>query len=337
SSTQRSSTSPSTIPPASSPWRTPASSRPIRVSSARATSSPSTRFWRAPAGPVPKPARTTSGCGPTSPSIRCCCAFSRGASGGAGELRQFLGAVGMPRRPPAHPHPPLRSPTRTAPALRGDHLRAAEPATHGEPAAPQADPALHPAHPGLPLRAPGARPPESAAAAQTRGPAATAIVLDTSLSMRTRADGTPIFEAAIEEARRALADLRPEEPATLVTCGGQEALPGPPDFDRAGMRTRLDGLEEAGYLHADLNRCLDAAARALEESPLPGRRLVVISDFAAHGLRLEAPPPVVSDGEGGHIQPEVVLRPVGSDPAPGNAAVTRVQVAPATQAGPGTF
>ncbi|HLT29122.1 MAG TPA: BatA domain-containing protein [Myxococcaceae bacterium] len=179
--------------------------------------------------------------------------------------------------------------------------------------------------------------PESAAAAQTRGPAATAIVLDTSLSMRTRADGTPIFEAAIEEARRALADLRPEEPATLVTCGGQEALPGPPDFDRAGMRTRLDGLEEAGYLHADLNRCLDAAARALEESPLPGRRLVVISDFAAHGLRLEAPPPVVSDGEGGHIQPEVVLRPVGSDPAPGNAAVTRVQVAPATQAGPGTF
>lgn len=179
--------------------------------------------------------------------------------------------------------------------------------------------------------------PEAAMAAQARGPAATAIVLDTSLSMRTLEGGTPIFEAAIDEARRALAELRPEEPATLVTCGGMDALPAPPDFDRAGMRTRLDGLEEAGYLHADLNRCLDVAARALEESPLQGRRLVVVSDFAAHGLRLDAPPPTVADGQGGHIQPEVVLRPVGPTPAPANAAVTRVQVEAAAQAGPGTF
>ncbi len=179
--------------------------------------------------------------------------------------------------------------------------------------------------------------PDATAASLTRGPAATAIVLDASLSMRLRADGNPIYEDALDEARAAIGELLPEEPATLVRCGVGDGPPEAPGFDRQRLLSQLDRWEQAGEEFADLNHCLTLAARALDESPLPGRRLVLISDFAAHGFRLESPAPTSKDPQGADVKPEVVLRRVGPEEQPGNAAVVALAIEPAPQAGPGAF
>jgi hypothetical protein len=174
------------------------------------------------------------------------------------------------------------------------------------------------------------------AAAAAKGPAATAIVLDASLSMRW-AEGRSLFERGREEARDALGDLRPEEPATVLVCTGAPAAPPPPGFDRAKLRALVD---EAQPTHgaADLSRCLELAARALEESPLAGKRLVVVSDLTVGALRLEAPPPVVKGPAGEPVRPEVVLRDAaGGREALPNHALVELKVEPALQAGPRAF
>jgi hypothetical protein len=176
-----------------------------------------------------------------------------------------------------------------------------------------------------------------AAAASARGPAATAVVVDASLSMRWKGGGKSLYEQARDEARDALRDLSPEEPATLLMCTADAKPPPGPSFERGRLRALVDDAEEPGYGRADLNRCLELAARALEDSPLAAKRIVLVSDLAAHGFRLEVPAPTVADGKGGRVKPEVVLRQVGAREALGNAALVDLQVEPATQMGPRAF
>ncbi|WP_426755155.1 BatA domain-containing protein [Myxococcus sp. Y35] len=177
---------------------------------------------------------------------------------------------------------------------------------------------------------------DAAAAQVVKGPAATAIILDASLSMRW-SDGTSNFERARDEARDALKDLLPEEPATVLVCTQAPAAPPPPGFDRGRLRSLVDEAK-ATYGGADLSRCLDMAARALEESPMPAKRLVLVSDMTAAAFRLEAPPPTVKGPTGAPVKPEVVLR----DAAEGhevlsNRAIVDLKVEPALQAGPRAF
>nr|AYM53170.1 hypothetical protein [Melittangium boletus] len=174
------------------------------------------------------------------------------------------------------------------------------------------------------------------AAAVVKGPAATAIVLDASLSMRW-SDGKSLFERAREEARDALADLRPEEPATVLVCTDAPDAPVAPAFDRARLRQLIDEAAPT-YAAADLSRCLDLAARALEDSPIAGKRLVVVSDLTAGSLRLESPAPTVKGPTGEPVRPEVVLRDAaeGLDALP-NHALVDLKVEPALQAGPRAF
>jgi hypothetical protein len=177
---------------------------------------------------------------------------------------------------------------------------------------------------------------DAATAQVVKGPAATAIVLDASLSMRW-SDGTSLFERGRDEARDALKDLLAEEPATVMVCTETPLPPPAPGFDRGRLRTLVD---EAQPTHgaADLSRCLDLAARSLEDSPMAGKRLVVVSDLTASSLRLEAPPPVVKGPTGEPVKPEVVLRDVasGRDVLP-NHAIVDLKVEPAMQAGPRAF
>lgn len=173
---------------------------------------------------------------------------------------------------------------------------------------------------------------DTAATTASLGPAATAVVLDGSLSMRW-SDGTSNFERARDEAKAALRELAPEEPATLVWCDGHPVPPGPPSFERQRLMARLDELQPT-YAPADLNRCLELAARALEDSPLKGKRLVVVSDFAATSLRLEAPPPTVKGPKDEQIRPEVVLRDAAKDALLPNRALVDVKAEPALQVGP---
>ncbi len=173
---------------------------------------------------------------------------------------------------------------------------------------------------------------EGAVTAASLGPAATAIVLDGSLSMRWT-DGTSNFERARDEAKAAVRELAPEEPATLVFCTAHPAAPQAPTFERARLLARLDELQPT-YEPADLNRCLDLAAKALEDSPLAGKRLVVVSDFCASSLRLEAPPPTVQNAKGERIRPEVVLRDAAKSAVLPNRALVDVKAEPALQVGP---
>lgn len=178
--------------------------------------------------------------------------------------------------------------------------------------------------------------PEAQAAVVVKGPAATAIVLDASLSMRW-ADGKSLFERGREEARDALSDLRPEEPATVLVCTGSPSAPPPPGFDRARLRGLIDEAQ-ATWSPADMTRCLEMAARSLEDSPLAGKRLVVVSDLTVGAFRLEVPAPVVKGPDGQPVRPEVVLRDVasGREVLP-NHALVDLKLEPALQSGPRAF
>lgn len=174
------------------------------------------------------------------------------------------------------------------------------------------------------------------AAAAASGPAATAIVLDVSLSMRW-SDGTSLFERAQDEARDALKDLLPEEPATVLLCDAAAGPPAAPGFDRERLRALIDEAKPS-YGAADVSRCLELAAKSLEDSPLPGKRLVLVSDLTAHALRLEAPPPMVAGPNGQRLRPDVVIRDAaGGHSELTNRAIVDLKIEPALQVGPRAF
>ena len=135
------------------------------------------------------------------------------------------------------------------------------------------------------LRRPGA------AVSRAAGPAATVVVVDRRLAMRF-ADGQSLFEKARTEARSAIAAAGPGGP------GHRASLRPRGDPARRARARSPRGPRDTrrcvpAWSTADLGRCLEVAARALEESPPAGKRLVVVSDFTAGSLRLEAPLPTV--------------------------------------------
>lgn len=177
--------------------------------------------------------------------------------------------------------------------------------------------------------------PGAAAAAVPKGPAATAIVLDASGSMRYRLGGKPLFERARADALGALAALGPEEPATAVVCGSAPAAAEAPSFDRAGVRRALERAEaEAG--HADLTACFAAAVRALSDATAQAslaKRIVIATDLAATAWRLDAPPAAAETPQG-RVRPEVaVLDAARGAPLP-NVAVVGLEAEPDPAAGP---
>lgn len=173
------------------------------------------------------------------------------------------------------------------------------------------------------------------------GPMATVIVLDDSLSMRWRdtrgLSAQTLFERAKTEAKAAARELMPEEPATALVCGASPQPPAPLSFDRARMLQLIDDAQPS-YEAADSSRCLELAARALEDSPLLGKRIILVSDFTATSLRTEAPLPTVAGPKGERIRPEVVLRDAadGLESLP-NRALLDVKVEPAPQVDPKAF
>jgi hypothetical protein len=173
-----------------------------------------------------------------------------------------------------------------------------------------------------------------AAAALPRGPAATALVLDASASMRYRPGGETLFERARADLGDALAALSGEEPATLVVCDGPGADAAVPSFEREPLRRALAGAAPS-FGHADLGACVAAAAQALSAEALAGfgKRIVVATDLAASAWRLDAPAPLVS-GPGGPSRPEVKLLDAARGAALPNLALVDLTAAPDLGAGP---
>ncbi len=173
---------------------------------------------------------------------------------------------------------------------------------------------------------------EASAAAAPRGPTATALVLDASMSMNHVLDGRSLFSRAQKDARAALAALSPEEPVSVVLCDGRPPVASPPSFDRGAARGLLDDALPT-LRAADLSTCLSAAALALGESPLPGKRIVIFSDLQASALRVDAPPPVVQTPQG-EVRPELTFVDAADGAALSNAAVTELRTGPAPALGP---
>lgn len=172
--------------------------------------------------------------------------------------------------------------------------------------------------------------------AVSRGPAATTIVLDASLSMLYR-DGTTLFENGQVLARAALRDLLPQEPANFLLCNAQPSAPGTPTFERGEIRSLIDEARPT-FGTSDINRCLQQAAQSIESAPIGGKRLVLISDLTAASFHPEVPPPTIRGPQGEEIRPEVVIK----DAASGrrflpNAAIVDVKIEPALQMGPRAF
>ena len=172
--------------------------------------------------------------------------------------------------------------------------------------------------------------PEARAAQGPAGPAATAIVLDTSASMAFRLGGRTLLDRAREDVLEVLATLAPDEPATVVICGGEAVPPAdPPDFDRVGLRRRV--VEAAqGFAHADLTTCVAAAARTLGDPAAVAtqrRRLVVATDLTASAWRLDAAAPVVPTPTGS-VRPEVTLLDAARGETLGNRWVSGLVAEP---------
>jgi len=174
------------------------------------------------------------------------------------------------------------------------------------------------------------------AATIARGPAATSIILDASMSMRYQDGGTAFFERGRQQARDALRELLPDEPANVLICGPGVVPPPAASFNRGRLRELIDSAKPT-FGVADLNRCLDLAAQSLEENPMPGKRLVLISDLAAHALHLNLPPPSVQKANGQRLRPEVVIRDAAGGKLWPNRAVVDLKVEPAVQLGPKSF
>ncbi|HEX9602545.1 MAG TPA: BatA domain-containing protein [Myxococcales bacterium] len=179
--------------------------------------------------------------------------------------------------------------------------------------------------------------PRGAQAAVSRGPQATALVIDASLSMRYRRGSQTLFARARSEALAALERLGPDEPATVGLCAGNPAPLAAPSFDRVAVRRLLEDARPT-HLGSDLTGCMAAAARALGESPVAGKRIVAFTDLAAHSLRLDAPPPLVPPPPGSPpgaqpIRPNVVLVDAAQGNELPNAAVVATAVQPAASIG----
>ena len=175
------------------------------------------------------------------------------------------------------------------------------------------------------------------AASIARGPAATSIILDASMSMRYQDGGTTFFERGRQQARDALRELLPEEPANVLICGPGVIPPPAASYNRGRLRELIDSAKPT-FGVADINRCLDLAAQSLEENPTPGKRLVLISDLTAHALRLNLPPPTVQRANGQRLRPEVVIRDAaGGKQSLPNRAIVDLKVEPAVQLGPKSF
>ncbi len=183
--------------------------------------------------------------------------------------------------------------------------------------------------------------PKGTQAAVASGPQATVLVLDASLSMRYRIGSTTLFSRARTEALAALDRLGPDEPAGVQLCyQGAPAQAPAPSFDRLAARRALQEAEPT-YLGSDLTACLAAAARALGESPVKGKRIIAFSDLAAHSIRLDALPPLVpsapaagSTTPGPGVRPSIVLVDAAQGRELPNTAITGVLVRPSAALGP---
>ncbi|GMV05758.1 MAG: hypothetical protein AMXMBFR53_20350 [Gemmatimonadota bacterium] len=149
------------------------------------------------------------------------------------------------------------------------------------------------------------------AAAGAGGPTEVVVLLDRSYSMGVG----DAWERAVDAVERAVSEMGPLDRASLVlfSQGAEVALRS--TADRARLRGALD-TARVGWGVTRFGPALKVAQTILEESELPRRRVVLVSDFQRTGWRGD---------EGVRLPPgtEVIPVPVGGD-LPDNVRVADV-------------
>ncbi len=188
---------------------------------------------------------------------------------------------------------------------------------------------------------------EQPLATLTRAPVAVVVALDVSASMHTALDGREAFARAKDKARDAVTALVDDVRVGLVACDDEPRDIVAPTFDRRAVLSALDRLE-AGWAFADVGACVARAATLARSvaasgggpdgsgsggSPASGpadaagagaegdRRVVVVSDLAAHGFPGAVP---VEDGAGLRVD---LISALDEEPPP-NHGVVDVDVRP---------
>ncbi len=155
------------------------------------------------------------------------------------------------------------------------------------------------------------------------GPTTSCLILDASLSMRTREGDRNLFELARERARDLVRSLGPGDKACLLVAGQQvRALVEPCTASPAPLLDALDGLE-AEYGTSDLAAAMERAASLVNAEPGSNRRLVLLTDGAAHAVGRAPVWPA------GSLPPKVELHDPAPDRTRSNHAITRVSQAAA--------
>ncbi len=131
-----------------------------------------------------------------------------------------------------------------------------------------------------------------AAVGPSGGPAAVAIAVDTSMSMRTRigngADETA-FQAAQAAALSLVDSLGPDVEAVIVPFDGDaKAIPNAPTADKTILAATLHDLK-AGFGTTSIEKALDTAASAIATSQKPKKIVYVFTDGAQPGWREALP------------------------------------------------
>lgn len=170
-------------------------------------------------------------------------------------------------------------------------------------------------------------PPDGASTA----PVVVVVALDVSASMQARVDGRTAFDEARSTARELLGALPDDVRVGVVGCDREPRDLVAPTFDRSAALQALEALSVTASW-GDLGACVaraGALARSAESTAgITGdvageRRVVVISDLAAHGFARGTVP----DAPGLQIE----LRVVGDDEPPPNHGVVDVEAAPSSQ------
>lgn len=156
-------------------------------------------------------------------------------------------------------------------------------------------------------------------AAAGSGPTVSCLVLDASLSMRTRIGDRSTFALALDRARARVRALGPQDSACLLRAGGRlKPLVAPCSGSAAVLLDALDD-QEPGWSTSDLSAAMGRAAELLAEAPAGTRRQVVLlTDTARHAFN---GPPRWPAG----AAPALVLEDVAADSERSNRAVLDVE------------
>lgn len=150
--------------------------------------------------------------------------------------------------------------------------------------------------------------------------ASAAIVIDDSMSMMRRDGDDTLLARAIERARQAVASLPAGSEVALVAGGARARTLARRTGDLTLASLALDRLSPTSTRSADLQNALKLAVQQLESARHATRRLLVLSDFAAHtGLSAEA---VRFDGV------QVALERIGNAQPPANLYFSSVRALP---------